>query len=57
MRSNASLKKRTAGTPATIPGPSAAMRAAMLAMHVVVWAVSVGVLATLARRPQERSTG
>jgi hypothetical protein len=37
--------------PATIPGPSTAMRLTMAGMHVVVWAVSVGVLATLAGRP------
>lgn len=35
--------------PATIPGPSPAMRLTMAAMHVAVWAASVGVLATLAR--------
>jgi Family of unknown function (DUF6069) len=40
-------------SPATIPGPPAAMRIAMGTMHLVVWAVSIGVLATLARRPQE----
>jgi hypothetical protein len=38
--------------PATIPGPPAAMRVAMAAMHLVVWTVSVGVLASLAHRPQ-----
>ncbi|MDQ6898840.1 MAG: DUF6069 family protein [Candidatus Dormibacteraeota bacterium] len=37
--------------PATIPGPPVAMRLTMVAMHVVVWAVSVGVLATLGGRP------
>ncbi len=40
-------------TPATIPGPSSAMRLTMALMHVLVWAVSVGVLPTLAsRRPE-----
>lgn len=34
--------------PATIPGPPGAMRLTMVGMHVVVWAVSVGVLASLA---------
>ena len=39
--------------PATIPGPSSAMRLTMALMHVMVWAVSVGVLPTLAsRRPE-----
>jgi Family of unknown function (DUF6069) len=37
--------------PATIHGPSAAMRLTMAGMHVIVWAVCVGVLARLARRP------
>jgi hypothetical protein len=40
--------------PATIPGPSVAMRLTMGAMHLVVWAVSFGVLAGLATR-SERS--
>jgi hypothetical protein len=40
-------------TPASIPGPSSAMRLTMALMHVMVWAVSVGVLPTLAgRRPE-----
>jgi hypothetical protein len=43
--------------PATIPGPPAAMRIAMASMHLVVWAVSVGVLASLAHRPQARGQG
>lgn len=37
--------------PATIPGPSIAMRLTMAGMHVIVWAVSVAVLTTLAARP------
>lgn len=37
--------------PATIAGPSIAMRLTMAGMHVIVWAVSVGVLARLAARP------
>ena len=36
--------------PLTIPGPPLAMRLTMAAFHVVVWAVSVGVLATMAGR-------
>jgi hypothetical protein len=31
--------------PATIPGPTAGMRAAMAAMHVAVWVACVGVVA------------
>ncbi len=42
--------------PATIPGPSAAMRLTMVAMHVVMWAVSVGVLATLASQRVRAAT-
>jgi Family of unknown function (DUF6069) len=37
--------------PAAIPGPSLAMRLTMAGMHVIVWAVSLGVLARLATRP------
>lgn len=37
--------------PATIAGPSVAMRLTMAGMHVIVWATSVGVLARLAIRP------
>jgi hypothetical protein len=40
-------------TPATIPGPSSAMRLTMALMHVMVWAVSVGVLPTLASRRRQ----
>ena len=36
--------------PATIPGPSIAMRLTMAGMHVIVWAVSFTVLTWLARR-------
>ena len=39
--------------PATIPGPSSAIRLTMALMHVMVWAVSVGVLPTLASRRLE----
>ena len=37
--------------PATIPGPSLAMRLSMAGMHVIIWTVSVGVLPRLATRP------
>ena len=37
--------------PATIPGPSIAMRVTMAGMHVIVWAVSLTVLARLATLP------
>lgn len=37
--------------PATIPGRSLAARLTMAGMHIVVWAVSLGVLARLAMRP------
>ena len=37
--------------PATIPGPSVAMRLTMAGMHMIVWAVCVGILAGLATRP------
>jgi hypothetical protein len=40
--------------PATIPGPPAGMRAVMAVLHVVVWAVSIGVLPTLARAGRNR---
>lgn len=41
--------------PATIPGPPAAMRIAMAAMHALVWVVSVGVLtAPVGGRNQDR---
>ena len=36
--------------PLTVAGPTAGMRLTMAAMHVVVWVVCVGLLATLARR-------
>ena len=36
--------------PATVPGVPVAMRLSLAVMHVVVWAVSVGLLTTLARR-------
>ena len=36
--------------PATVPGMPVAMRMSLAAMHVVAWAVSVGLLTTLARR-------
>lgn len=36
--------------PATIPGPGVAMRLVLGALHVAVWAVTVGLLATLAER-------
>ena len=39
--------------PLTIPGPPPAMRLTMGAFHIVVWSVSVGVLATLAGRDKE----
>lgn len=35
--------------PATIPGPPAGMRVAMVGMHVAVWAASITVLAGIAR--------
>ncbi|HEX5502047.1 MAG TPA: DUF6069 family protein [Thermomicrobiales bacterium] len=38
-------------TPATIAGAPAGMRAALLAMHVLVAAISVGLLTTLAASP------
>lgn len=41
--------------PATIPGPTFDMRVTMAGMHVIVWAVSLGVLATLAARPLRRA--
>ena len=41
--------------PATIPGPSVGMRVTMAGMHVIVWAVSLGVLSTLATRPLRRA--
>ena len=37
--------------PATIAGPAIAMRLTMAGMHVIVWAVSLGVLTRLATRP------
>jgi hypothetical protein len=40
--------------PATIPGPPPAMRLTMAVFHVVAWAVSVLVLATVAEREAER---
>lgn len=41
--------------PATIPGPSVDMRVAMAGMHVIVWAVGLAVLTTLASRPLRRA--
>lgn len=41
--------------PATIPGPSVDMRVTMAGMHVIVWAVSLGVLVALATRPLRRA--
>ena len=41
--------------PATISGPSIGMRVTMAGMHVIVWAVSLGVLATLAAQPVRRA--
>ena len=41
--------------PATIPGPSVDMRLTMAGMHVIVWAVSFGILTTLATRPLRRA--
>lgn len=38
--------------PATIPGPGPAMRLTMAAMHVVVWAICVGLLPTLVSQPR-----
>ena len=36
--------------PATVPGVPVAMRLSLAVMHVVAWAVSVGLLTTLARQ-------
>ncbi len=36
--------------PATVPGVPVAMKLSLAVMHVVTWAVSVGVLTTLVRR-------
>ncbi|MGH7775987.1 MAG: DUF6069 family protein [Candidatus Dormibacterales bacterium] len=41
----------TSLSPALYPGPPAAMRLTLVGLHAVVWAVSVGVLATLAGHP------
>ncbi len=38
--------------PATIAGPPASMRLALGAMHVLAWAATIGVLATLAGKDQ-----
>lgn len=38
--------------PATIAGPSWSMRLALGAMHLLAWAVAIGVLATLAGKDQ-----
>lgn len=38
--------------PATVPGVPVAMRFSLVVMHVVVWAVSVGLLTTLAHREE-----
>ena len=38
--------------PATVPGVPMAMRLSLAVMHVVAWAVSVGVLTTLARQEE-----
>jgi Family of unknown function (DUF6069) len=37
--------------PATVPGPSPAMRLGLALMHVVTWAIDVTILTTVARRP------
>ena len=41
--------------PATVPGVPVAMRLALAVMHVVAWAVSVGLLTALARRAKPAS--
>ncbi|MGH7860993.1 MAG: DUF6069 family protein [Candidatus Dormibacteraceae bacterium] len=41
--------------PATIPGPPVPMRITMLSMHVIVWAIAVGVLPALARQSERDS--
>jgi heme A synthase len=41
--------------PATIPGVPVAMRLSLAVMHVVAWAVSVGLLTTLARQAKPAS--
>src|SRR5919202_1833492 len=42
-------------TPLTIPGAPAAMRLSLVVMHVVAWAVSAGLLTTLARKAEPAS--
>src|ERR671932_414030 len=39
-------------TPLTVPGVPVAMRLSLVVMHVVAWAVSVGLLTTLARQEE-----
>ena len=41
--------------PATVPGVPVAMRLSLVVMHVVAWAVSVGLLTTLAREAKPAS--
>ncbi len=41
--------------PATVPGVPVAMRLSLAVMHVVAWAVSVGLLTTLARQAKPAS--
>ena len=41
--------------PATVPGVPVAMRLSLVVMHVVAWAVSVGLLTTLARQAKPAS--
>ena len=41
--------------PATVPGVPVAMRVSLAVMHVVAWAVSVGLLTTLARQAKPAS--
>jgi hypothetical protein len=42
--------------PATVPGVPVAMRLTMGAMHVVVWAVAIGILPAVADRARRRTT-
>jgi hypothetical protein len=41
--------------PATVPGVPVAMRLSLVVMHVVAWAVSVGLLTTFARQAKPAS--
>ena len=41
--------------PATVPGVPVAMRLSLVVMHVVAWAVSAGLLTTLARKAEPAS--